>query len=179
MGFCSHRRRLLKATGILLPLAGFPALGLTASSQPRRLSFFHTHTSEHLDLVYYEAGTYIPAALEEINRLLRDFRSEEIYPIDRHLLDLLHTIHAQTGRRTSYEIISGYRSPATNQMLREKSGGVAKRSLHMQGRAIDVRLQGFDTNELRRIARSLGGGGVGYYPESDFLHLDTGRVRYW
>ncbi len=173
------RRRLLKTAGFSLPTVFFPVVTMSAAAQPRRLSFYHTHTSEKIDVVYSEGHSYLPDALNEINYFLRDFRSGEAHSIDTALLDFLHDVQAHTGSRARFEIISGYRSPATNAMLRNKSRGVAKRSMHMQGRAVDVRLRDVDSNQLRKAARNIGGGGVGYYAKSDFVHLDTGRVRFW
>jgi uncharacterized protein YcbK (DUF882 family) len=173
------RRRLLKTAGFSLPTVFFPVVTMSAAAQPRRLSFYHTHTSEKIDVVYSEGHSYLPDALDEINYFLRDFRSGESHPIDTALLDFLHDVQARTGSQARFEIISGYRSPATNAMLRNKSRGVAKRSMHMQGRAVDVRLRDVDSNQLRKAARNIGGGGVGYYAKSDFVHLDTGRVRFW
>lgn len=174
----STRRVLLKTVACLLPGAALPGLGLAAVGQTRRLRFSHCHTSEKLDLVYNESGVYVPDALDEINGLLRDFRTGEIHPIDTGLLDLLFELQTQTGGDV-YEIISGYRSPKTNAMLRKKGGGVAKRSYHMRGMALDVRLRGVDTAQLRKAALAMKAGGVGYYPKSDFIHVDTGRVRFW
>lgn len=144
-----------------------------------QLSFRHTHTDETLQVVYRSGGRYLPSAMAEVNHLLRDFRSGEVCPIDPALLDILHALGGACGGQT-FEIISGYRSPATNSMLQKTGGGgVAKRSLHMEGRAIDVRMPGVHTARLRDAALALGLGGVGYYPREDFLHLDTGRVRTW
>lgn len=176
---CSTRRQLLKTAACLLPATALPGIGLAAAGQTRRLRFSHCHTSEKLDIVYNESGVYVPDALEEINGLLRDFRSGEVHPIDTGLLDLLFELQTQTGGDV-YEIISGYRSPTTNDMLRKKGGGgVAKRSYHMRGMAMDVRLRGVETAQLHKAARALQAGGVGYYPRSDFIHVDTGRVRFW
>lgn len=173
------RRSLFRAAGALIPLAFAPVPLLAHASSPRRLSFYHTHTSEKLDVVYLENGAYVHDALDAINVLLRDFRSGEIHQIDPRLLDVLHGVREQTGSRGHFEVISGFRSPATNEMLRDRSGGVAKKSLHLSGQAIDVRLTGVQTKSLRRAGIAMGRGGVGYYPESDFVHLDTGRVRTW
>jgi uncharacterized protein YcbK (DUF882 family) len=173
------RRDLLRSAACLLPAAALPGLAVAAVERPRRLRFSHCHTSEKLDRVYYDNGGYLPDALDEINGLLRDFRSGEVHPIDPGLLDVLYTLQQQTGGSV-YEVISGYRSPATNEMLRRAGGGgVAKRSLHMHGMAMDVRLQGVATPKLRSAALALESGGVGYYPREDFVHLDTGRVRFW
>lgn len=162
-----------------LPLAAAPGLVLGASAHVRRLRFLHTHTGEKLDLVYHEAGKYLPEALAELDYLLRDFRSDELTSMDPALLDFLHMAQQRLGSRGTFEIISAYRSPTTNEMLRRRGGGVAKRSLHLRGKAMDVRLTDADTRDLRRAARQLARGGVGYYARSDFVHLDTGRVRWW
>ncbi|MBT8442481.1 MAG: DUF882 domain-containing protein [Gammaproteobacteria bacterium] len=176
--FRTNRRQILTA-GLALPALSIPTLGYSASGVSRRLAFYHTHTGEALEVVYREGNEYIPHALERIDGLLRDFRTGEAYPIDPTLLDQLHDIHRALGTRSRYEIISGYRSPKTNNMLRGKSNGVAKRSLHMQGRALDVRLTDVPTDKLRAAALELKSGGVGYYPKSKFVHLDTGGVRRW
>ncbi len=145
----------------------------------RFLAFRHTHTGERLRIVYFARGGYRPEALGQIDWLLRDFRTGDTHTIDPRLLDTLHALCLSCGKET-LEIISGYRSPQTNAMLRRTGGGgVAQRSLHMDGRAIDVRLAGCDTARLRDAAIALRRGGVGYYPKSDFVHLDTGRFRTW
>ncbi|UCE32877.1 MAG: DUF882 domain-containing protein [Burkholderiales bacterium] len=148
------------------------------AAAPRTLSFYHTHTGERRVVEYYASGRYQPDALDELNRLLRDFRTGEAIEMDAKLFDLLYGVSLAVGRGT-FEIVSGYRSPKTNAMLRQRSGGVAKKSLHMQGRAIDVRLSGRDTRRMRDAAIALRAGGVGYYARSNFVHLDTGRVRRW
>jgi len=146
---------------------------------PRILAFHHTHTGEKLKITYAEWGRHLPEALEEISHFLRDFRSGESHPIDPLLLDTLHQLQRLTGGQGPYEIISAYRSPQTNEMLRANGSGVAQRSLHMEGRAMDVRLRGVETRKLRKAAPGLRTGGVGYYERSDFIHVDTGRVRTW
>jgi uncharacterized protein YcbK (DUF882 family) len=177
------RRRFLRSALILAPLVACPgilrAANLATNSAPRRLAFYHTHTAETLDVVYSERGAYLPDALTEIHHLFRDFRTGDVHPIDPGLLDILHDVQQITGGRGRFEIISAFRSPATNHMLANRSNGVADRSLHLQGQAIDVRLPGVRTVDLRRAGLSLASGGVGYYPGSDFVHLDTGRVRSW
>jgi uncharacterized protein YcbK (DUF882 family) len=148
----------------------------------RTLSFFNTHTGERLKTTYCCDGRYEPQSLEEINHILRDFRTNQIKPIDPKLLDLLHELGGTLETDRPYHIISGYRSPQTNAMLRQLGGdhtGVASKSLHMSGRAIDVRVPGVPLDRLRAAARSLKLGGVGYYPSPNFVHVDTGRVRYW
>lgn len=179
MAFRATRRQFLTTAAMLLPVAAWPGLASAAVDCPRRLSFYHTHTSERLDVVYCEQGRYLPDALAEVNNLLRDFRTGEVHAIDPRLLDLLFALRETTDPDGHYEIISGYRSPVTNATLRDHSTGVAEHSLHMDGKAIDIRVPGFDTARLRRAALALRQGGVGYYPESDFVHVDTGRVRYW
>lgn len=147
--------------------------------KPRSLSFYHTHTKERLNITYAKLGEYDPKALVQINNYLRDFRTSEVHTIDPDVLDILWTIQQKMCCDSTYEVISGYRSPKTNQQLRKKSNGVAKRSLHMKGQAIDVRITGEKTTTVRDCAISLKSGGVGYYAKSNFVHLDTGRVRFW
>lgn len=175
---CPRRRLLLKGLGSLTLGLGPKAIW-ASTLQDCQLSFRHTHTDETLRVTYRSGSEYLPTALDQINHLLRDFRSGEVQPIDPALLDILHALGSSCGGRT-FEIISGFRSPATNAMLkRTRGGGVATHSLHMEGRAIDVRLTGVDSARLRDAALDLGLGGVGYYPIEDFVHLDTGRVRTW
>lgn len=145
----------------------------------RELSFYNTHTSEKLTATFWSEGKYLDDGVEEINWLLRDHRAGVANPMDPKLLDLLYQLQAKVEHSGEFHVISGYRSPATNKMLNNRSTGVAKRSYHMQGKAIDVRLPGVDTRQLRKAAISLKSGGVGYYSNSDFVHLDVGRVRYW
>ncbi|MCC7546380.1 MAG: DUF882 domain-containing protein [Burkholderiales bacterium] len=171
------RRRLLLGMAAAPLLMRAPAL-LAAAETPRALDFLHTHTDEKLSVVYFDDGRYVPDALAAVNRLLRDFRTGERYPMDPVLLDILHDLRTLHGGGT-FEIVSAYRSPATNANLAEKSGGVARNSLHMQGKAIDVRVTGRNTAALRDAAIALARGGVGFYPRPDFVHLDTGRVRRW
>jgi len=179
------RRRKLLAGMALAPLglarpalAGTPTAADTAHPAERFLAFHNLHTGERLHVTYFADGAYVPASLARVDWLLRDFRAGEVHAIDPRLLDTLHALAAACGCET-FEIISGYRSPKTNAMLRKASGGVAKRSLHMDGRAIDVRVTGLGTARLRDAAIALRRGGVGYYPGSDFVHLDTGRFRTW
>ncbi|MFZ5557760.1 MAG: YcbK family protein [Pseudomonadota bacterium] len=170
------RRRWLAG----LALAPLALTSRSASARAERaLSFHHTHTGEQLRVTYFAAGQYLAESLAQLDRLLRDFRTGDATAMDRALFDQLHALSQACGGGT-YEIISGYRSPATNTRLRQAGGGgVARNSLHLQGRAIDVRLSGHDTAQLRRAAVAMGRGGVGYYPRSDFVHLDTGRPRTW
>lgn len=177
------RRRLLRQGAGLAAAAAMPLLALPARAAvpaARTLAMSHTHTRERIDLVYATAQDYLPEALDRLNHFLRDHYSGEVGSMHPPLFDLLHELRQALGRTGPFEIISGYRCPATNDKLRNtRSGGVAKKSLHMQGRAVDVRLSGVPLAELRDAALSLRAGGVGYYPDSQFVHLDTGRVRSW
>ena len=139
----------------------------------------HLHTGERLQIVYRDGSGYRAEALARLDALLRDFRSEEVHAIDPGLFDILHAVHVATGSQKPFGVISGYRSPATNEMLRGQGDGVAAGSLHVLGRAIDVRLADVRTAALRDAGLALARGGVGYYAASDFVHLDTGRVRRW
>lgn len=166
-------------------LVALAAAGLLLAAEPsvsideRRLVFYHTHTAERLEVVYARGGEYLDGGLQDVQRFLSDFRTGEQKTIDPELLDLLYDVREQLGGRGTFEVISAYRSPQTNEMLRRRSSGVAKKSQHMEGRAIDVRLRGVPLVELRDAAIAMQRGGVGYYAASDFVHLDTGRVRRW
>jgi uncharacterized protein YcbK (DUF882 family) len=149
------------------------------AADARQLSFYHTHTRLSLDVVYYQNGEYVDSALDEINRFLKDFRTGEITEINPQLLDLLHDVRNELGTDESFEVISAYRSPQTNEMLRATTSGVAKYSNHVKGNAIDVRLRGVRTKKLRDTAMRMHRGGVGFYEKSDFVHMDTGPVRFW
>lgn len=173
------RRRFLQVTAAATGLLIAPAYASPDRGGPRILSLRHLHTGERITRTYWAEGAYIDEALTDIAHLLRDHRSNQMHPIDPALLDTLHRLQNRVESQRPFEIISGYRSPKTNTLLRSRSSGVARKSLHMQGKAIDLRLPGFDLNRLRKAALSLKAGGVGYYPKSNFLHLDTGRVRHW
>lgn len=160
-------------------IAASPALAALTPSPRRSLAFYHTHTGERAQITYWRDGDYLAEPLQALNHLLRDHRTGEQTAMDRDLFDALYALQLNLGEAGEFEIISAYRSPGTNAMLRNKSGGVAKRSLHMRGQAIDIRLRGCALRRLHRAAVALKAGGVGYYPKSDFIHLDTGRVRYW
>ena len=149
------------------------------STDERRLSFYHTHTHETLEVTYAVGGEYSASALLEINEFLADFRNGEETVMDPFLLDLIYDVRASLGSAETFEVISAYRSPETNEMLRKSSNGVAKNSQHLLGKAIDVRLRGTATNALRDAAIEIQRGGVGYYQASDFVHMDTGHVRRW
>jgi len=170
------------AAGVLLPGRAAAAGVRTAPTIERVLSFFNIHTGERLTTAYCRGGAYQPQALQQINVLLRDFRANEVKPIDPGLLDLLHELHGTLGIDQPFHVISGYRSAQTNAMLRARGGtdsGVASGSLHMVGKAIDIRVPGVALEQVRSAARALKLGGVGFYPSSDFVHVDTGRVRFW
>ena len=145
----------------------------------RELSFFHTHTGERLDIVYFRQGKYAEKALTNVNFFLRDFRTGDVAAIDRNTLDIVYELKRQLNYQGDVHIVSAYRSPKTNEMLRKKGSGVAKKSQHLEGKAIDFRLPGVDTAKLRDLAKAMRRGGVGYYHDSDFIHVDSGRVRYW
>ncbi|MGH6635965.1 MAG: YcbK family protein [Gammaproteobacteria bacterium] len=174
------KRRFLTAAGLgSLGLLLGQRAGRGQAADVRSLSLYHTHTNERLSLVYYSEGKYALEALRRIDYLLRDHRTGAIFPIAPRLLDVLFDVSLQTGAQNVFEVICGYRSPATNEMLRAHGAGVSKNSLHMLGKAIDVRLGRIQTAHLRDIALAMGRGGVGYYPKSNFVHLDVGRVRSW
>ena len=176
--FDNNKRRFLTRQ---VPLA----LGLTATSQlaragnRRSLYLYNLHTQERLECWYYSGGRYVPEALVRIDKLLRDHRTGEQHQIDVELLDTLFLLRRHFTLDAPVEIISGFRSASTNAMLRRQSQGVAKRSYHMLGRAVDCRFPGVSTADLRDAAIECGYGGVGYYRRSDFVHLDTGPIRYW
>ena len=177
------RRRFL-SLGALTVLSGmaprlcFAAKG-TYQSPKKSLSFYNTYTGESLETVYWAEENYVSPALDEINYILRDHRTGDIKPICTRLLDLLFAIKVNLKAEHPFHIISGYRSPKTNAVLRMKGRGVAKNSLHMSGKAVDVSVPGYRLSELRRAAIKLRGGGVGYYPRSNFVHVDSGAVRFW
>lgn len=145
----------------------------------RRLQFYHTHTGQQLEITYFRNGGYQADALDQLNDFLSDWRNGKGRSIDPELMDILWEIQQVSGSEGVFEVISAYRSPETNEMLRDKSSGVARKSQHLEGKAIDVRLRGLDTRTLRDTALRLQRGGVGYYEQSDFVHVDTGRVRSW
>lgn len=152
---------------------------IAATVEASTLAFYHIHTAERLKVTYREHGELIPGALEEVQHFLRDFRTEQTHEIDVGLLDQLNTLFNRFERRGNFEVISGYRSPRTNAALRSATTGVAEHSLHISGRAIDIRLTSAKTAELKSAAIAMRKGGVGYYPESNFVHIDTGAFRTW
>ena len=145
----------------------------------RQLSFMNTHTNEMYNGVYYYAGGYDRKVMSQFSYLMRDHRNEEVARIDYRLFDLIHKIQARLQYFNTVQLISGYRSPQSNALLASGSSGVAKNSYHLRGQAIDIRIDGVPTEQIQRVALSLSAGGVGYYPDSDFVHVDTGPVRTW
>jgi uncharacterized protein YcbK (DUF882 family) len=174
---CAGRRRFL--AGLVAAAAIGPAPARAEASGGGRLVLVHTHTGEVLDTVFRTGAGYLPGALGRLDWLLRDFRTGDVMPLDARLFDLLVELAAAAGVEPRYQVISAYRSPATNSMLVATTDGVSSRSLHMEGKAIDVRLVGTPLARFRELALARAAGGVGYYPASDFLHLDVGRVRSW
>lgn len=178
-GSSSRRLFLRGMAGALAAAAVAPVRLLAGPREERLLSFVHTHTHERLTVPYFADGAYLPEGLSTLTSFLRDFRTGDEHPIDPALYDILNDLRLATGTRSPFQVISAYRSPQTNAMLREASHGVAKGSLHLEGRAIDVRLADVGTAALRDAALELSRGGVGYYSGPDFVHVDTGRVRRW
>jgi uncharacterized protein YcbK (DUF882 family) len=173
------RRTFLRGAGALAAAALAPGRLLAGPREERVLSFFNTHTRERLTVPYFADGEYLARELATLNAFLRDHRTGQEHVMDATLFDILNDLRLATRTRSPFHVISGYRSPATNTMLRENGRGVAKRSMHMEGRAIDIRLSDVKSASLRDAALELGRGGVGYYHDSDFVHVDTGRVRRW
>jgi uncharacterized protein YcbK (DUF882 family) len=166
------------APPVRAPLAA-PAVHTKVASDVRRLFLANLHTGETVNTCYWESGRHVQGALDEVRTVLRDWRTGDKHDMDPRLLDLLHDVSTRLETRQPLQIISGYRSPATNASLRARSSGVAKGSLHMHGMATDLRVQGVSLTDVKKAAASLGRGGVGYYPQSNFVHVDTGRVRQW
>jgi len=179
----THRRDILRGAGIALLGLGSglarPAFAIPGAAEVRSLSFNNLHTGERVSVDYWTGGAYVPDALACIDKVLRDFRTGDVHPIEPKLLDVLSLVRQRLESGAPLEVISGYRSPKTNAMLHETSSGVASKSLHMDGMAIDVRIAGCALSDLRKAALSLRGGGVGYYPKDNFVHVDVGRVRSW
>lgn len=176
------RRTFMKLGGMATIAALTPNV-LFASNTPeifeKSLSFYNIHTGEALRNTYWSEGNYISGALDEINHILRDHRTGEVTPVDANLLDLLYSLRSELDTAKPFQIISGYRSETSNEHLRQNTTGVAKKSLHTLGQAIDINLPGIDLSTLQKVAMHQKKGGVGFYPESNFVHLDVGRVRFW
>ena len=169
-------------TPLVSAAAPAPAAQLTTAlpvAEIRRASIHNLHTGEMLDAVYWENGKYVPDALSEAMRVMRDWRNGQEHVMDPRLFDLLHAIQSKLDVKTPFQLVSGYRSPQTNAMLHAESGQVASHSQHMLGRASDIRVEGVELANLHKAAQSLQAGGVGFYPVSDFVHVDVGPVRQW
>jgi uncharacterized protein YcbK (DUF882 family) len=166
---------------VLIAALPFTVLSGASSTRPDgHLRLYHTHTGEHLDVVYRHGDTYIPEALAKLDHFLRDSRTGDVHHYDPRVFDVVADAARAVGRpNAEIDIICGYRTPKSNEYLRTHTSGVAKNSLHMQAEAIDIRLPGTPTLKFRNAALALGRGGVGYYPASDFIHVDVGRVRHW
>lgn len=175
------RRSFLRYTLGATAAVAMPAsyAGIARGSVVKNIKLHNLHTEEKIALSYFERGEYVTEALHDISYLLRDHRTGDILAMDTGLIDLLYDLKSVLGTQKPLQVISGYRSPKTNAALHKKSSGVASKSLHMQGKAIDVRIEGIDTRDIQAAALSLARGGVGYYPRSNFVHIDTGRVRSW
>ena len=175
------RRSFLKSSVVLASALSLPAMARTAQAVPgeRTLRLYNTHTGESLRSVFWAEGQFLPESLADINKLLRDHRSNTVAEIDPQLLVLLNRVSTQVGGDRVLHVISGYRSPETNQKLAEASDGVARHSMHLEGKAIDIRMPGKSLAHVHKAALGARGGGVGYYPDSQFVHLDTGRLRRW
>ncbi len=184
MSITLGRRDLMRlGTGAALaataPAAAWAAVTPLPGAQVRRAVLHNLHTGDTFNEVYFEGGRYVPQALAQAMRVLRDWRNGEEHVMDPRLFDALHAINAKLGTNRPFQIISGYRSPKTNAMLHARSSGVASKSQHMLGKAADVRIQGVDLRNLQKAALSVSAGGVGFYPSSNFVHVDVARVRSW
>lgn len=174
-----------RALSLLIALFGIssyaPAGETPVQPEPTyRLRLYHLHTNERIDLIYRVGDTYIPSAIDQLDHFLRDHRTGDVIQLDRRVFDLLHDLIAAAGHPESeIDIVCGYRTPWSNDFLRRTTQGVASHSLHMQGEAIDIRMPGVSISKLRDVALTLHRGGVGFYPESRFVHVDVGRVRRW
>jgi len=176
------RRGFLRIGAIAAAQLVVPAVAIaraTVQLRRRSLKFYNLHTGESLSTTYWQDGHYVPGELDRVNYILRDFRANEVKPIDPALLDLLVQIQHRLGTAEPFQVISGYRSPVTNAMLHANSEGVAVHSLHLEGKAIDITVPGRSLAQLRGAALAQQAGGVGYYPRTGFVHVDTGRVRFW
>lgn len=175
------RRKIIKYSVAVTTTGALPQIihANTHATSERTLTLLNLHTNESLETCYWTNGQYQPQSLSDINYLLRDHRAGETHSMDPALLDLLHVLHAKCQSNEPFHVISGYRSPKTNAKLRKNSAGVAKKSMHMQGKAIDIRLPDIELTRLRSAALELKAGGVGYYAKSNFLHIDIGRPRIW
>ncbi|MEN8265056.1 MAG: YcbK family protein [Nitrospirota bacterium] len=181
---CIISRRKVLSMGLITMASGIiPSKAISAVEdilvRERILCFYNLYTKETLEVVYWKDGSYVPEGTAKLNHILRDIRTGKVKTIDRSLLDLLFALQQNLGNNEPFHIISGYRTPQSNALLSKKKKGVAKYSLHMYGKAVDIRIPGHKLRDIRRAAMKLKGGGVGYYPQSNFIHVDTGNIRYW
>lgn len=184
--FEADRRTFLKtglvaaaALGCWMPDLSMASTGPALKNVGREMRLTNIHTGEKFRGEYWYGGRYLPDAFGEIKSVMRDHRTGERFPIDPRLMDILYVLQHRLSNTNQIDVFSGYRSPKTNAKLRVASHGVATRSLHMSGQAIDIKLPGTQLKNLRQAAIKLNSGGVGYYPSSNFVHVDTGRVRHW
>lgn len=180
----TQRRNFLKLgfagmIGAMVPFISAKSVLAANNYDTWKISFRHSHTGESFSGVYRVGDKYLPEAFERLSYVLRDFRTNEVFPMDPGIIDILSIIQRKTASTDPMETLSGYRSPKTNAMLRDNTSGVASNSFHMYGQAIDIRIPGYSTSKVRKVAKSLEAGGVGYYPRSNFVHVDTGKVRDW
>ncbi len=177
------RKKFIRMGLITAAAAVLPGDALASAFEPvpdvKELHLYNVATHEDLKVIYWKEGLYIPEALAEINHIFRDFRTGKVKAINKELLDLLFNVRKNIDVDNPFHIISGYRSPGSNAILRQQQNNVATNSLHMYGKAVDIRVPGFSLRTLRREAMKLGKGGIGYYPRAKSVHLDIGEVRYW
>jgi len=174
---CTRRTLLVGAAASLILC---PFRGASASvGDLRRVNLYNPRTDERLDAIYYTHGEYIPGAMVAINRILRDFRTDEATRMDNRLVDIVSATQYMIGHDRPFSVISGYRSQRTNDALRRRSSGVAKNSYHVRGMAMDLRMKGVNVETIANIGKALGSGGVGRYTSSNFVHLDSGPMREW
>jgi uncharacterized protein YcbK (DUF882 family) len=170
---------ILQRQPLVSPTLSAPPVLSSAIADVRRVTLHNLHTGDRFDEAYWEKGAYVPDALAEAQRVLRDWRNGEEHFMDPKLFDLLHGVSQKLDTKAPFQIISGYRSPETNAMMHERSAGVASHSQHTLGKASDIRIEGVDLTHLHKAALGLKAGGVGFYPVSDFVHVDVARVRTW
>ncbi|HUD53367.1 DUF882 domain-containing protein [Parvibaculum sp.] len=173
------RRGFLGTASLAVASLAIARPAMAAVGAPRKLELHNIHTGESFATTYWADGAYVPGAMAGIRKVLRDHRDGSEHDIDPRLLDLLAALRGRLDTTARYEVISGYRSPHSNGLMHKASSGVAKRSLHMEGRAIDIRVPGRDLKLVHKAALALKSGGVGYYPKNDFVHVDCGKVRHW
>lgn len=179
------RRDVLKMAGVLTGSVGFLSCGLIkpafaiTDEGAHRISFRHNRTGESFNGVYRVGNKYLPEAFDQISYILRDARNNEVFPIDPRTVDIMYVLQRMLDTNQPFQVLSGYRSPRTNALLARASYGVARNSLHMTGQAIDIRMEGASSRRIKNYATDLHAGGVGYYPHSDFVHIDSGNFRTW